>query len=382
MSAYESDIRVTDWPSTALINAALTNTSVPGTNRPSSNKPCHGGNLEHFMRERNLAKPMLDLSSAVNPQPYADLNQLESSWAQLPYLSEGLRKSVARYYESEHFVLVPGSQWAIEALPNVIRSQLQSTASITVCLPNSGYSEHRFHWSKQTLPSVQIDDFLFTPSDEQLRDSDVCVVINPHNPLGHVLDFDVMRAMAYQATKSHTWLIVDEAFVDFYADVSLAQLVNQPGYENLIVLRSFGKFSGLPGARLGAIGAHEKVLAEIRACLPLWSISSAALSVFDRVVNDTEWLADAKASVAASSLQLHSLLASVFPSVTSRALLFSSVRCDNANAWFETLVQEGVYVRLLDDNTGLRFSLPRDEHQFTYLNNALARASTLMGSPS
>ena len=334
------------------------------------------------MRDRNLAQSMLDLSSAVNPRSYPSLDDLESSWAQLPYLTEGTRKRIARYYESEHFVLVPGSQWAIEVLPKLIIEQAKYADKLTVCLPCSGYAEHRFHWSKQTLKRVQIDDYAFTPSEKQLLDCDVCVVINPHNPLGHVLDFDSMQAMAYQATKSDTWLIVDEAFVDFHAGVSIAQLVNQPGYEKLIVLRSFGKFSGLPGARLGAIGAHEKVLADICACLPLWGIGSAALSVFDRVVNDTEWFVDAKAWVAASSSQLHSLLTNVFPAVTSSALLFSSVRCNHAKAWFECLVKEGVYVRLLDDHSGLRFSLPRDAHQFSQLNNSLTTVSTLMDSQS
>lgn len=387
MSAFEPQILMSERPSADCSSAYL-----QGRDCSKRDRPKHGGNLERIMLDRNLAQPIIDLSSAVNPRPYPKLAELESSWAKLPYLSDGLSHSVARYYQSEHFVLVPGSQWAIEAVPSLIRSQTQSADKLTVCLPNAGYAEHRYHWLIQDSPStqneqdllkkprVEIHNYAVRPSEQQLHDCDVCVLINPHNPLGHVIDFSAVQAMAQQATKSHTWLIVDEAFVDVHDDVSVAQLVNQPGFEKLIVLRSFGKFSGLPGARIGAIGAHETILSKVRASLPMWSMGTAALSLFERVVKDTAWLIDTKALRRASSARLHSLLKSHFSSVESNALLFSSVHCDDAEAWFEHLLSEGVYVRLLDDNSGLRFSIPSGDAQFSQLNSALSRISPLMDS--
>lgn len=379
MSAFESQILMSERPN---------------ADHPKLYRPKHGGNLERILFDRNLAQPIIDLSSAVNPRPYPKLAGLESSWTKLPYLSESLSRSVARYYQSEHFVLVPGSQWAIEVLPGLMRSQTQSADKLTVCLPNAGYAEHRFHWLAQQAsnvhdgqdlpkePRVEIHNYAVMPTEQQLHECDVCVLINPHNPLGRVIDFSTMQAMAEQATKSDTWLIVDEAFVDVHDDVSVSQLVNQPGFEKLIVLRSFGKFSGLPGARIGAIGAHETILSNVCASLPLWSMSTAALSMFERVVNDTAWLIDTKSLIRASSARLHSLLKSHFPSVTSNAVLFSCVRCDDAEVWFERLLNVGVYVRLLDDNSGLRFSIPSDDAQFGQLNSALSTVSPIMDSSS
>ena len=56
-----------------------------------------------------------------------------------------------------------------------------------------------------------------------------------------------MGSIITSATADHLLLVVDEAFVDCIPELSVAGAV-RPG---LLVVRSFGKFFGLAGLRLG-----------------------------------------------------------------------------------------------------------------------------------
>ena len=70
--------------------------------------------------------------------------------------------------------------------------------------------------------------------------------------------------MAQRTGDLRGWLVVDEAFMDCTPEHSLAAHSHLPG---LVVLRSFGKFFGLAGARLGFVLAHAGVLRASPNCL-------------------------------------------------------------------------------------------------------------------
>ncbi|KIZ33002.1 aminotransferase class I/II-fold pyridoxal phosphate-dependent enzyme, partial [Stutzerimonas stutzeri] len=69
------------------------------------------------------------------------------------------------------------------------------------------------------------------------------------------------------------WLLVDEAFMDCTPQHSLAAHSHLPG---LVVLRSFGKFFGLAGARLGFALAHDGLLRALEELLGPWAIAGPA----------------------------------------------------------------------------------------------------------
>ncbi|MBS7676289.1 aminotransferase class I/II-fold pyridoxal phosphate-dependent enzyme, partial [Vibrio cholerae] len=79
---------------------------------------------------------------------------------------------------------------------------------------------------------------------------DVLVVVNPNNPTGLSLSPQRLLDWHSRLAQRGGWLVVDEAFIDVTPDLSLASHADQVG---LIVLRSFGKFFGLAGVRLGFV---------------------------------------------------------------------------------------------------------------------------------
>ncbi|MGO7259042.1 aminotransferase class I/II-fold pyridoxal phosphate-dependent enzyme, partial [Rhizobium brockwellii] len=72
-------------------------------------------------------------------------------------------------------------------------------------------------------------------------------------------------------------LVVDEAFGDTDPALSLASRV--PQLSNLIIFRSFGKFFGLAGLRLGFAIARGDILARFEDWLGPWAVSGPALSI-------------------------------------------------------------------------------------------------------
>lgn len=83
------------------------------------------------------------------------------------------------------------------------------------------------------------------------------MVVNPNNPTGLSLTPERLLDWHARLAQRGGWLVVDEAFMDNTPQLSLAAQADQVG---LIVLRSFGKFFGLAGVRLGFVLAERKLL--------------------------------------------------------------------------------------------------------------------------
>lgn len=339
-------------------------------------KPSHGGDL-HTLEASKLG--LLDLSSAVSPFTYETLGGIESAWTRLPYVGSSVQDAMARYYKNDCFRLIPGTQWAIEYLPSKLSAMCVTAAScssldngsarLRVALPRYGYAEHAYHWSKLGIVDCEFYDDL--PKADLVQSVDVCVVINPNNPTGKVYSEQEISSLMRLTHSANTWLIIDETFVDFVDEVSVSAYLDKAVAERTITLRSFGKFSGLPGARVGALGAHPSVINILEDEFPLWGVTGPSLEVYERVLKDRTWFIEVKQQVKDAACRLMSLLEQHFETVNGKALLFCTVFIDEAPRVAERLVQGGVYVRVLDDEAGLRFSLPANDHQFRILAQAL-----------
>ena len=80
---------------------------------------------------------------------------------------------------------------------------------------------------------------------DALAGADLAVVVNPNNPDGrrHASASDLLALLPRVGR-----LVIDESFADAVPQLSLAPEAGRPG---LLILRSFGKFYGLAGLRLG-----------------------------------------------------------------------------------------------------------------------------------
>lgn len=104
---------------------------------------------------------------------------------------------------------------------------------------------------------------------------DLLFLCSPHNPTGRLIDAALLEAAAAACCRNHTWLLLDECFLDFTAGQSmLPQLARWP---NLLVLRAFTKIYAMAGLRLGALyAADTRLLDRVAAHCPAWSVSAPA----------------------------------------------------------------------------------------------------------
>jgi cobalamin biosynthetic protein CobC len=166
-------------------------------------------------------------------------------------------------------------------------------------------------------------------------------------------------------------LVVDEAFMDVVAVG--ASLAGDAGLGNIVVLRSFGKFYGLAGLRLGFALAAPEPAAKLRALLGPWAVSGAALAVGVAALRDREWTQATQASLNRDTRRLDQLLSRQRLEVVGGTSLFRLVRAAAAGDLFQHLGRAGILVRRFDEQPEwLRFGLPGPEEAWKRLAAALA----------
>lgn len=322
--------------------------------------PKHGGCLQVLSQIYDRpVEDWLDLSSGINPNQYPVGQCSPRAWGGLPSQGESLNAAAAEYYGCHSLLMVPGSQWAIEVLPSVISEVLdlpsQKMVSGVALVPKSGYAEHAYHWQQAGYTVSFYSDL---PTAEQRKVCDVCIVINPNNPTGYSASLDTLLELHKELNDRGALLLVDEAFIDSRPQQSM---LTQGVLPNLIVLRSFGKFFGLAGARVGSVFGSTELLLGIAERLPLWSISGPSLEAAERAFLDRAWQAHSRKILALDTARLANLLIKSFGRQSVGCELFQTIYLDDAPSIFDQLCRAGVAVRLLDNKAGLRFGLPAHE---------------------
>ena len=330
----------------------------------------HGGQLLSVAKQYNIpAEQWLDLSTGIAPYHYPIPSIPSSAWAQLPQTHATLLASAEKYYKCPALLPVNGSQSVIQRLPQLYLYNNPWLAAqserISVYLPVQGYKEHEKAWRKTGVNIIYYHDI---PSMQQLNGQCVVVLINPNNPAGKLISKVQVLALLQAVKRRQGLLIVDEAFMDtVQTDQSV---IADAQCENLIVLRSVGKFFGLAGLRLGFAAACDEWLAAIAADQGPWPVSGPAQYVGQKALSDTAWQQQQRLRLRSLSLRLSQLLNSVFNVQSKGTALFQTIRLANAENIYDKLCRQAVYVRLTDDEKALRFGIPA-ENNFSRLKKAL-----------
>ncbi|BCD97451.1 threonine-phosphate decarboxylase CobD [Marinagarivorans cellulosilyticus] len=330
----------------------------------------HGGQLLSVAKQYNIpAEQWLDLSTGIAPYHYPIPSIPSSVWAQLPQTHATLLASAEKYYKCPALLPVSGSQSVIQRLPQLYLYNNPWLAAqserISVYLPVQGYKEHEKAWRKTGVNIIYYHDI---PSMQQLNGQCVVVLINPNNPAGKLISKVQVLALLQAVKRRQGLLIVDEAFMDtVQTDQSV---IADAQCENLIVLRSVGKFFGLAGLRLGFAAACDEWLAAIAADQGPWPVSGPAQYVGHKALSDSAWQQQQRLRLRSLSLRLSQLLKSVFNVQSKGTALFQTIRLANAENIYDKLCRQAVYVRLTDDEKALRFGIPA-ENNFSRLKKAL-----------
>ena len=315
----------------------------------------HGGNLDVAMRRfGGCAEDWIDLSTGINRRPYPVPQLQPRSWSALPSRADidSLHEAARQAYQTTAPVLaIAGAQTAIQLLP-----RLAASGRARVLVPT--YNEYT-----ATLKSAGWD--VEAVADlEDLAGADLAVVVNPNNPDGRQHDPATLLALLPRVGR----LVVDESFADVVPGISLASQAGRPG---LLVLRSFGKFYGLAGLRLGFVLGSEADVAAFASMAGPWPVSGAAIEIGRRALTDRDWARENAARLAREAPRLDALTGFRLVGGTPLFRLYETGDADTAQ---EHLGRAHIWSRIFGGRPGwLRLGLPGEEREWERVAAALKR---------
>lgn len=319
----------------------------------------HGGRLRKAALDYGIAEAdWLDLSSGLAPWPFVVPQIPLRAWARLPETDDGLEQAACDYYGASQVLPVAGSQMAIQLLP-----RLRRAGKVGVLSPC--YAEHAEAWRRS---GYIVREVLEQEVEFFLDSLDVLVVVNPNNPTG--LSLTPARLLDWHARLAQRggWLVVDEAFMDNTPQLSLASHTHQVG---LIVLRSFGKFFGLAGVRLGFVLAERKLLRLLAEQVGPWAVSGPTRVLGQACLQDTEAHTRQRIRSDEASERLALLLERYGFKPHGGCALFQWLITEHAPALHEFMARRGILLRIFTHNSSLRFGLPANAAEEARLEQAL-----------
>jgi cobalamin biosynthetic protein CobC len=319
----------------------------------------HGGRLRKAAHDYGIDEAdWLDLSSGLAPWPFPVPDIPLRAWARLPETDDGLEQAACDYYDTLQALPVAGSQMAIQLLP-----RLRRAGKVGVLSPC--YAEHAEAWRRN---GYIVREVLEQEVDFFVDSLDVLVVVNPNNPTG--LNLTPARLLDWHSRLAPRggWLVVDEAFMDNTPHLSVAPFAHQVG---LIVLRSFGKFFGLAGVRLGFVLAERRLLKLLAEQVGPWAVSGPTRVLGQACLRDTEGHTRQRVRAEEASARLATLLTQYGFEPQGGCALFQWLISERAELLHDFMARRGILLRLFIHNSSLRFGLPGDEADWARLESAL-----------
>jgi histidinol-phosphate aminotransferase len=229
----------------------------------------------------------------ANENPYGCSPKVREALARYPYLNiypdanqTELREALAKYVGlgTEYIVAGNGSDELIDLL---LRVFLEVGDEVITATPT--FDMYRFCTQVcrgKVVEVIRADDFTLDAGaikkaiTEKTR---VIFIANPNNPTGTL----VPRKDIVNLLELGLPLVLDEAYYEF-SRVTMAKLAMK--YENLIVLRTFSKWAGLAGLRVG-YGIFAPKLADVLLKVkPPYNVNAAAVVAAQESLKDTDYL--------------------------------------------------------------------------------------------
>jgi len=294
-------------------------------------------------------RPWLDLSTGINPEPWRGPRAAEAELNRLPDPGAlvALEAAAASAFGAtlERTTAVAGAEAAIRLLPLLL-----GVRSVEIVGPT--YGAHAEAWR-----AAGVATRLIAADQAAASQAGVLVIVNPNNPDGRLTRRADLIAMARERAAAGRWLVVDESFIECAPDDSVSD-VEAPG---LIVLRSFGKFYGLAGVRLGFMLAAPDLIAHLRALLGDWPVGADALVMGCGAYADSAWRTRTEAVLTERAARLDEQLTRAGFQIVGGTCLFRMTRTPHAARWFQHLCRAGVLPRPFDHTPdGLRFGVPTE----------------------
>ena len=306
-----------------------------------------------------------------NENPYGCSARVKRALADYPYYhlypdpeQRELRKALAAYAGSspEHIIAGSGSD---ELIDLILRLFVEPGDKVINCPPTFGmYPFSTDVCGGNTINIPREPDFTINVAAiKQAVDkrTKVIFIASPNNPSGNLTpEPEVLELLETAAV-----VVIDEAYSEF-SGVTLARLV--PTYSNLVVLRTFSKWAGLAGLRLGYGIFPRNIVKYLMKIKHPYNVNSAAQVAALESLKDIDYLRNTTTAIVQERARLLTQLREldwleVYPSQAN--FILCSVLNGKAKMIHQELRSKGIFVRYFDTpelQDYLRISVGKPEH--------------------
>ncbi|OGO21624.1 MAG: histidinol-phosphate transaminase [Chloroflexi bacterium RBG_16_51_9] len=275
-----------------------------------------------------------------------------------------IRQLLAGYtgVEARHIVASGGSNQLIDL---ILRLFLKPGDEVINCTPTFGI----FRFSTLICGGKVIE----VPRDDKFavnvgavkaavtRKTKVIFLVSPNNPTGTIIP----RADILEILDAGLPVVIDEAYCEFSRETVIPLLGKYP---NLMILRTFSKWAGLAGLRVGYGFFPEKIAEYLLRIKMPYNVNVAALVAVEESLKDIDYLKGNVDKIIAERARLYEELKKVkwLKTIPSQAnFILCRVEKGEAKELKQKLQQKGVLVRYFEEprlKDYIRISVGKPEH--------------------
>jgi cobalamin biosynthetic protein CobC len=305
--------------------------------------PDHGGGVDAATaRLGGTRADWLDLSTGINPRPYPLPALPTDAWTALPDSKAfaALEQAARRFWaipDAAAVIAAPGASALIARIPALL-------PPTRVAIPAPTYNEH--------ARAFRAAGWTVTDNATEAQ-----VIVHPNNPDGRL-----------HPAPETPFAVIDESFCDVAPDATHIRHATRPG---TLILKSFGKFWGLAGARLGFAIGDPALIDRLKPMIGPWAVPGPTLAIATAALSDTDWAQTTRARLTTDALRLDALMSQAGVTPIGGTTLFRLYDTADAALWQDRLACHRILTRIFPYSTRwLRLGLP-DGDGWTRLEHAL-----------
>lgn len=294
-------------------------------------EPDHGGGIDAACAHWGGTRAdWLDLSTGINPRPYPIPSLPPDAWTALPDRAAfaALEQAARRFWsvpDGAALIAAPGASALIARIPALL-------PPARVAIPAPTYNEH--------ARAFRACGWTVTDDATEAR-----VIVHPNNPDGRL-----------HPAPTTPFAVIDESFCDVTPDATHIRHATRPG---TLILKSFGKFWGLAGARLGFAIGDPALINRLKPMIGPWAVPGPTLAIATAALNDPAWADATRARLAADAHRLDAIMTAAGTTPLGGTTLFRLYDTPDAALWQDRLARHRILSRIFPYSTRwLRLGLP------------------------
>jgi threonine-phosphate decarboxylase len=324
--------------------------------------PPHGGDVYHLARSLGInVSDLLDFSANINPLgfPPGLHGAVREALAEIVHYPDrrclALRQDLATYHQltPEEILVGNGSTELLYLVARVLKPR----RGLIVIPAFSEYERALMVAGVRVAFQATSEAHNFALREVlQAQAGDLVFLAHPASPSGVLLDPELLMRVAVGLDAAGAYLLLDEAFIDFVEEASFKAHLNR--FPHLMILRSFTKFFGIPGMRLGFLLGAPELVTYLAGKQEPWSVNTMAQTMGRACLADQEYMAQTQILIAQERQFLSARLAGLpglttFPSAVNYLLVKLNRPGAAAAALRQQMLAHGIVIRDASNFRGL-----------------------------